>query len=155
MPDLSAANKRTAYRMWFKVDLVFLGGVGTGSTTTYAVTLILAATLGLADGVAQSSLFGEAGCLPARFTQASTPPSNLLHSSLLPRVPHPTSPFSTPLWEDRISHANIFYPCPPPPFRGTSPPFCTFRWLMAVHDQLLLGFAIATSLARKHPQTPL
>mmetsp|Transcript_22542 Transcript_22542/g.62538 ORF Transcript_22542/g.62538 Transcript_22542/m.62538 type:complete len:327 (-) Transcript_22542:354-1334(-) len=34
------------------------------------MTLLLAAVLGLADGIAQSSLFGEAGCLPAKYTQA-------------------------------------------------------------------------------------
>mmetsp|Transcript_5948 Transcript_5948/g.15058 ORF Transcript_5948/g.15058 Transcript_5948/m.15058 type:complete len:444 (+) Transcript_5948:355-1686(+) len=52
------------------IDTLMLGGSGTGTTATYAITISLAALLGASDGVAQGSLFGAAGCLPARYTQA-------------------------------------------------------------------------------------
>mmetsp|Transcript_22543 Transcript_22543/g.62545 ORF Transcript_22543/g.62545 Transcript_22543/m.62545 type:complete len:442 (-) Transcript_22543:354-1679(-) len=52
------------------VDVIFLGGDSQGTQATFTMTLLLAAVLGLADGIAQSSLFGEAGCLPAKYTQA-------------------------------------------------------------------------------------
>mmetsp|Transcript_34143 Transcript_34143/g.87301 ORF Transcript_34143/g.87301 Transcript_34143/m.87301 type:complete len:444 (-) Transcript_34143:110-1441(-) len=52
------------------IDTLMLGGSGTGTAATYALTISLAALLGASDGVAQGSLFGAAGCLPARYTQA-------------------------------------------------------------------------------------
>uniref|UniRef100_A0A7S1SXV4 Equilibrative nucleoside transporter n=1 Tax=Tetraselmis chuii TaxID=63592 RepID=A0A7S1SXV4_9CHLO len=52
------------------IDAIMLGGSREGTSSTYAITLFFAALLGASDGVAQGSLFGAAGCLPAKYTQA-------------------------------------------------------------------------------------
>lgn len=79
-----------------QIDTVMLGGAGAGTSATYGITIFLAALLGASDGVAQGSLFGAAGCLPAQYTQvrharAGTPPQPrpLSHGDSSSNIPNP------------------------------------------------------------------